>query len=505
MLKLILKNKKEAIRFIIIGFLSTVINYLISISLTQWTDVLIATTVGYLFGFLVGFIFNKVWSFESIGNYRVEIFKYFAVYLFSLCVNMLLVYLAKTYIPISISVCYIGIIGITTILNFTGSKIFVFKQGSKYIEEIKTLVKISNALGIDKNLVQGGGGNTSVKVDDVMFIKASGTTLKKMTTRQGFVGLKYQTVFNFFNLDMDKLTHREIEYLMIKIFNESVIFNKKYRPSIETIMHCFMDKYCIHVHPTLINAFLCSKNGKEKLEELIEKNNIKVDYAFIEYTNPGYSLGFAIEDLKKQSKNNIIPKVVFLTNHGVLLHGNNVEELLNILNEISVNVLNCFKPLMNRIKILKTETNSNIIEIKITELFFNKTNEKYYIRKVNLPIVQYLISSRKINEYLKPIILFPDFLIYCNEHVLISNELKLLHDFENYIITYQVIPVILYIENNGLFIATKKKNTLDFVEETLESHLIIKYLNKNKDLNPLSKENISYLINMESEKYRKKV
>jgi rhamnose utilization protein RhaD (predicted bifunctional aldolase and dehydrogenase) len=39
------------------------------------------------------------------------------------------------------------------------------------------LIKISNSTGRDPALVQGGGGNTSVKTDDgkYMYIKASGT------------------------------------------------------------------------------------------------------------------------------------------------------------------------------------------------------------------------------------------------------------------------------------------------------------------------------------------
>ena len=47
-------------------------------------------------------------------------------------------------------------------------------------EELRELVKISNAVGSDSSLVLGGFGNTSVKTADgkFMYIKQSGTALK---------------------------------------------------------------------------------------------------------------------------------------------------------------------------------------------------------------------------------------------------------------------------------------------------------------------------------------
>ena len=53
---------------------------------------------------------------------------------------------------------------------------------------LKELIRISNTVGRDPSLVQGGGGNTSVKTDNAqnMYIKASGTALKDMTAAQGW-------------------------------------------------------------------------------------------------------------------------------------------------------------------------------------------------------------------------------------------------------------------------------------------------------------------------------
>ncbi len=57
---------------------------------------------------------------------------------------------------------------------------------------LEELIRISNETGADPTLVQGGGGNTSVKTADgkYMYIKASGTALKDMNAKQGWRRLR---------------------------------------------------------------------------------------------------------------------------------------------------------------------------------------------------------------------------------------------------------------------------------------------------------------------------
>ena len=41
-------------------------------------------------------------------------------------------------------------------------------------EELKKLSNVSEYLGKNLDLIQGAGGNTSVKINDVLWVKASG-------------------------------------------------------------------------------------------------------------------------------------------------------------------------------------------------------------------------------------------------------------------------------------------------------------------------------------------
>ena len=46
---------------------------------------------------------------------------------------------------------------------------------------LETLVKLSRFYGGDPSFVLAGGGNTSVKTDDVLYVKASGCALACVT------------------------------------------------------------------------------------------------------------------------------------------------------------------------------------------------------------------------------------------------------------------------------------------------------------------------------------
>ena len=63
-------------------------------------------------------------------------------------------------------------------------------------QALAELIRISNETGEDPTLVQGGGGNTSVKTADgkYMYIKASGTALKDMNQKQGWRRMRLEPV-----------------------------------------------------------------------------------------------------------------------------------------------------------------------------------------------------------------------------------------------------------------------------------------------------------------------
>ena len=51
--------------------------------------------------------------------------------------------------------------------------------------------KLSAKIGKDLSLIQGGGGNTSIKEEDSMWVKASGKWLSDAETENIFVSVNY--------------------------------------------------------------------------------------------------------------------------------------------------------------------------------------------------------------------------------------------------------------------------------------------------------------------------
>lgn len=119
------------IKFLIIGGTSTILNYLTFFILFQFQifNYLLSSTTGYLTGLVFGYFLNKYWSFESKStNHIKDAILYLSVYLTSLVVGLSVLYIAVEILNIHPLIANIISIGITTILNFTGLKLIVFKN-----------------------------------------------------------------------------------------------------------------------------------------------------------------------------------------------------------------------------------------------------------------------------------------------------------------------------------------------------------------------------------------
>jgi len=186
------------------------------------------------------------------------------------------------------------------------------------------LIKISKGTGGDPTLVQGGGGNTSVKTADgkYMYIKASGTALKDMTEKQGWRRLRVDSALSIVRdksiaqLDTQK---REIEVVnrLLLACDDSV--KTIARPSVEAHLHACLDKCVIHLHPSAAGAYVNAKNGKTKLDKLFKAESLPP--LWVPYTDPGYMLAKRIARLvdSYQGQFGKMPAILFLEKHGLFI------------------------------------------------------------------------------------------------------------------------------------------------------------------------------------------
>ena len=207
------------------------------------------------------------------------------------------------------------------------------------MKELENLIAISRKYGADSRYVIAGGGNTSYKDAQHLWVKASGHALATID-ENGFAVLDRSKLAPMgekaYSADP---TEREAQ---VKEDLASACLTKDRRPSVETSLHdCMEFAYVVHLHPTLVNGLMCSVNAANICDELFP------DALYIEYTDPGYTLFKKVYDRLKawKAEKGRQPQVIFLQNHGVFVGADTPEEIDRIYGSIMGNLEGRVKPL----------------------------------------------------------------------------------------------------------------------------------------------------------------
>lgn len=121
-------QKKEIFKFLIGGGSAVITDYTVyNILLHVGIEISIAKTISFISGSFVGFIINKLWTFESKYFSKSEIVRYIILYTITAFVNISV----NKGVLFIINMKIIGFLcatGVSTIMNFFGQKYFVFNK-----------------------------------------------------------------------------------------------------------------------------------------------------------------------------------------------------------------------------------------------------------------------------------------------------------------------------------------------------------------------------------------
>ena len=199
---------------------------------------------------------------------------------------------------------------------------------------LNQLVDMSRALGEPANdYVVLGEGNTSVREDeDSFWVKGSGTQLAT-ANRDSFVRVRFEPVLSA--LDDASMTDDRVKQLLTEATAEG-----DRAPSIETFLHALclrLDgvRFVGHTHPTAALAVLSSRQSRELFAGSLFPDQIVLlgpAYVYVPYTDPGLPLALAVRDaihafIERQQR---VPKVVLMENHGVIALGSSPQDVLNV-------------------------------------------------------------------------------------------------------------------------------------------------------------------------------
>ena len=189
------------------------------------------------------------------------------------------------------------------------------------MKELEDLIKISQKYGADSRYVIAGGGNTSYKNAEKLWVKASGHALATIT-EDGFAVLDRALL----NPMGEKTYSTDAAQREEQVKNDlaSACLTRDRRPSVETSLHnCMGFSFVVHLHPTIVNGLMCSKNAGAVCKELFP------EALYIEYTDPGYTLFKKVYDRISAYKatNGHEPQVIFLQNHGIFVGADTTAEI----------------------------------------------------------------------------------------------------------------------------------------------------------------------------------
>ena len=203
--------------------------------------------------------------------------------------------------------------------------------------DLDELIDLARRYGRDPAFSRGGGGNASVKVDGILYIKPSGVALATLAA-EDLVPLEIEPLLELLHAGDGPAGapaagqgNRPADAggtdpLMRAAMAARLDDTGGRRPSVELLFHALLpDRIVLHTHPVAINAVTCGRDGGALARRLLGD-----DALWIPYTNPGLPLARAIGEARRahvERSGRPAPAVTLMQNHGIIVAGASAAEI----------------------------------------------------------------------------------------------------------------------------------------------------------------------------------
>ena len=370
------------------------------------------------------------------------------------------------------------------------------------MRQIEDLIAISRKFGQDSRFVIAGGGNTSYKDENRLWVKASGHALATIT-EDGFAVLD-RTLLN----EMGEKAYNEdtaIREEQVKNDLAVACVTKDRRPSVETSLHnCMGFAFVVHLHPTLVNGLMCSANAEAVCGEIFP------EALYIEYTDPGYTLFKKVYDRINAYKaaNGKEPQVIFLQNHGIFVGGDTTAEIEGIYSEI----LGKLEAKVAALPEGGSEVSPTVTDVipAIRQMLSRSGRGLKTLKITKNALVDYFLDGSR-EKIAAPFT--PDIIVYCKSaYIFIDAESdeEILKQAEEKIEAFAAekgyTPKVLLIKGIGLVaVGDNSKNAQIITDVFTDAMKVAFYAQSFGGEHPMEKAWIDFIDNWEVENYRRKV
>jgi NAD(P)-dependent dehydrogenase (short-subunit alcohol dehydrogenase family)/rhamnose utilization protein RhaD (predicted bifunctional aldolase and dehydrogenase) len=370
--------------------------------------------------------------------------------------------------------------------------------------EIKELIEISQFYGKQKDFVIAGGGNTSYKDENHLYIKASGHSLSTIG-EDGFAQLDRKGLQLIAGKTYSEDVMERENQIKNDLLNARVHPEKGQRPSVETSLHDLIAfRFVVHTHSTKVNGLMCSINA-ERLTTVLFGDMV----VYVPYVDPGYILFKEVENRINayRSRTGKEPKIILLQNHGIFVAADTTDEIRTIYTEV-ISLLDSAIGEIEPAVSLPIDTVAAKIIPAIRMLL--SANGLKTLKVINNNYYERFLSSE--NEFQKIALPFiPDGIVYCNSSFVYAEykgDVETLLDdlsgkIKSYTETQPKTPKIICIKGIGCILANDNAQAVATLEDVMmDTCLVSLYSEKFGGQSPMTAGQVQFIDTWEVEQYR---
>ena len=368
---------------------------------------------------------------------------------------------------------------------------------------LNDLLEMSHRYGANEEFVLAGGGNTSFKENNKLYVKGSGVGLSVILPEQ-FVAMDitklHEMVKYEYPPDMNN-AEREKKALS-DMMDARLPGEEKKRPSVESILHSmFPYRFVLHVHPPLINGLTCGANGKAACSELFGDKVVWIDL-----TKPGLILAQECDKAFNRyvKKNGSYPQRALLQNHGIFVAADTVGEIDILMDSVVDKIKSRIKEAPNFESVEYDKELSQNIASTLRALYSDGDSSVAQFC-TNKQVMKFVSDAEAFKPVSKSFT--PDHIVYCKDEPLFINpDADIAGEFTAYATKKGYVPKIVAVRGLGFFaLGTTEKVTAQAMSLYLDAVKIATYAMSFGGANPLDDEFADFILNWEVEAYRIKV
>ena len=284
-------------------------------------------------------------------------------------------------------------------------------------------VYTSNLLGENDELVLDGGGNVSLKSEDILYITKDGCDLAVAKT-DSFVALYRDSL-----LEMLK-TKQMSDLEMVQGIYDVMADANTVKPSIEALLHAIIPmKFVNHTHADSIVTISNSVDGDEHIVKLFP------NFLIVDYVLPGFELAHKVYELTKNLDWDEIDGII-LHNHGIFTFDDDAKKSYSKM----IDAVSKAEQFLDENAVVDIEHkyfHSDCDIARVINTMSEYKGHEVHIAINQTPLASFYASQPNLREFASRGVLTPEHIVRTKRVPLIMEDTDLIGGIERYIAAYE--------------------------------------------------------------------